>query len=190
MSKQQYPWCGRCGSRNHKEYDCTTTGQYVPTATDLASLQEDPGPAPEPGIAAKVQVASVPEPVFEVKPRWPGAPLLCTAANLFSFADEAGVAKWRARNCLHGSVRRVWECKDCGGVHYESVPMQENGTQKAAAPDWWNGRIKFRKAIRGSSFHEAHAELPKHEPLTDEAAKKALPAAGKRGKVGKEQSLF
>lgn len=58
--------------------------------------------------------------VFEPKPRWPGAPPLCIAENLFAFPSQAAISAFVERNCPGVDVEQTWECKACGQWHFRS----------------------------------------------------------------------
>lgn len=51
------------------------------------------------------------EPLFEKKRRWPGAPLICIAANLPSFRNQAELDKFHKANGNDSQIERQWACK-------------------------------------------------------------------------------
>jgi hypothetical protein len=93
-------YCGHCGSQSHFTLDC-----------------------------AKKHLTFVPppekEPVFELKPRWPGAPKICTFANLPAFETATAMLNY---NGLFGTkIDKKWKCKVCKGWHYLATPRSPSG---------------------------------------------------------------
>jgi hypothetical protein len=56
--------------------------------------------------------------LFEDKPRWNGAPLVCLAANRMAFDNRAELAAFREANAPRLGLVKVWRCKICGALHY------------------------------------------------------------------------
>ena len=109
-------FCTNCGSRNHGAYDCTKPERETPLPVPV----EAP-PAPQ-LVSDKKPVALNPvvelEPVFELHPRWPGAPAICTAENLPAFKDEASLRAYHDRYCYGTSLKKTWKCNQCGMWHF------------------------------------------------------------------------
>lgn len=55
--------------------------------------------------------------LFESKPRWPNAPLICEAKNLPAFETEAAIKRYKAKRCPSSSVAHSYICRDCGLIH-------------------------------------------------------------------------
>ncbi len=60
--------------------------------------------------------------LFEEKPRWPGAPLICLEANLPAFENMDALLDFQLRNGEGGNIHRSapYVCQFCGWLHYES----------------------------------------------------------------------
>lgn len=63
--------------------------------------------------------------LFESKPRWPGAPKICLAANLPAFATRKEMKTFQDAHC--GSALKQWECDACGCFHYDAKPHAPAG---------------------------------------------------------------
>lgn len=70
------------------------------------------------GKSNPVHDAMKTEPIFEKKRRWPGAPLICIAANLPSFRNQAELDKFHKSNGNDSQIERQWVCKVCKRLHY------------------------------------------------------------------------
>lgn len=55
--------------------------------------------------------------LFESKPRWPNAPIICEAKNLPAFKHEAEIKSYKAKRCPSSSVAHTYKCVDCGLLH-------------------------------------------------------------------------
>lgn len=65
---------------------------------------------------------------FESKPRWPGAPPICTATNLIAFDTEKDCAKFLSSLGDHMPMLARWQCKKCWKWHFWSTaPTDTNG---------------------------------------------------------------
>jgi hypothetical protein len=64
--------------------------------------------------------------IFESKPRWPGAPPICVAANLPAFATRKEMKAFQEK--IAGSALTDWECDACGCFHYEGKPHAPAGS--------------------------------------------------------------
>jgi hypothetical protein len=51
--------------------------------------------------------------------RWPGAPPVCTKANLPAFATAKEAVDFNESNG-HPPILKSWRCRACGGWHYYS----------------------------------------------------------------------
>ena len=179
------PWCGHCGSRNHKTLDCSKRGQtYQPTEADLAELEAKaakPARAEEPARAEPRE----PEPVFEPEPRWPGAPRICTAENLPAFESLDEMAGYRERYAPENKTRKVWTCAACGLMHYLSVQRAPAGetSGNARSDSLPKGFVPFTRKVRPSAFGQEDLQERYRAP---EPAKPAPRPAQKK----KEGDLF
>lgn len=66
-------------------------------------------------------------PLFEDKPRWPGAPRVCLATNMLAFETLAAWEKFHRENGPSCKVRRVWRCETCGRYHADTVAPDPAG---------------------------------------------------------------
>lgn len=64
---------------------------------------------------------------FEPKPRWPGAPSFCIAAQRLAFSSAKAVSEYIARYCPGVLVKEQYECVKCGQVHFEGIPRPPSG---------------------------------------------------------------
>ena len=74
--------------------------------------------------------------LFEPKPRWPGAPPICIAANLPAHQSEADLMKFHAANGPSCYLEYIGHCAFCGLWHARtSAPDpagQSSGTTRHA----------------------------------------------------------
>lgn len=83
-------------------------------------------PPPPPTFHSKlspiqVRVREPEQPLFEVKPRWKGAPKICIAANLPAFETEKEMATFHETNCPGGTLIKKWRCLVCNHIHVWQV---------------------------------------------------------------------
>lgn len=70
---------------------------------------------------------ATPKPVFEAKPRWPGAPPICLKARLPAFLTREDYNRWHERNGPGCTVKRVWKCDYCQHWHADTVAPDPTG---------------------------------------------------------------
>lgn len=148
--------CTNCGSLNHRADVCNKPkGEWTPPPAPEAPLE------PEKRVAAVLDAATaVLEPVLEAKPRWPGAPPVCSAENRMCFDGEAAIAGYFKKSCPSARTDRVWRCKACGFTHYEchTAPPSQDGVRTKLPPN----------------FRPRHRDYPAASPRAFEAL---LPSA-------------
>jgi hypothetical protein len=66
--------------------------------------------------------------LFEAKPRWPGAPPICIAANLPAFASRQAWDDFHAANSPGNRVVRVWRCDTCQHWHAHTIACDPSGS--------------------------------------------------------------
>ena len=71
--------------------------------------------------------SSLPKPVFELKPRWAGAPPICLKARLPAFPTKEAYQYWHERNGPGVIVKRVWLCDWCNHYHADTVAPSPSG---------------------------------------------------------------
>lgn len=116
-------YCTKCGSPNHKAFDCALPDGTVWTPPP-GELERFNAEQAEEEARRKAE-----EPPPEAKldpPRWPGGPEICTKENLPAFKDAAALAAFTERNS--GSVLKKWECLHCGCLHAEFKRHPPGGT--------------------------------------------------------------
>jgi hypothetical protein len=59
--------------------------------------------------------------LFEDKPRWPGAPMVCLAANLPAFETRKAAMAYMEKYCPRMPVA-LKECDACGCFHNQPKP--------------------------------------------------------------------
>lgn len=96
-------YCGHCGSQNHLTNDCSKKH-----LTFIPPKEEEPERAVKPEKEK--------EPIFELKLRWPGAPKICTFANLPAFETQKEMDKFHGQ--FHTTIRHKWKCDACNCWHY------------------------------------------------------------------------
>lgn len=65
--------------------------------------------------------------LFEEKPRWPGAPPICIAANLPAFPSKSDLDAFLRRNGPSCKVVRAGVCGACNHWHAETIAPDPAG---------------------------------------------------------------
>jgi len=65
--------------------------------------------------------------LFEPKPRWPGGPRQCVAANLPAFDTRAELSAFKKANGPSCFVLAVWKCEACGCYHAKTAAPDPSG---------------------------------------------------------------
>ena len=66
--------------------------------------------------------------LFESKPRWPGAPPICTKWNVLAFKTPAEMKKFNDTNCPSCTILETWLCKTCGHWHQIGMAPPPSGS--------------------------------------------------------------
>jgi hypothetical protein len=155
---QDYPWCGHCGSRNHRTFDCVKSpnATYEPTQADLDSLKSTAPAQPIKEVAPVV----VADPPF-LPGTFKGCPDICTKTWLPAHESERAARDFHEKNSPScDTVKSPWWC-ECGKWHTTSnAPSPGDGKKRSMEP---LPAKPFRRKVRESAFQERTDQLPRRE---------------------------
>lgn len=92
-----------------------------------------------------------------LKPRWPGGPKICPAANLPAFETMAGWRAFHAKNGPSCKVIREWICDHCGHWHAETTAPDPTGgssgqgrSSKGGEPEtlWFRNATAYERWLK------------------------------------------
>lgn len=66
-------------------------------------------------------------PLFEAKPRWPGAPPICIATNRLAHKSKEAWQEFYDTNCPRLKIIKLWVCEVCGCWHSIGVAPDPSG---------------------------------------------------------------
>ena len=202
--------CSHCGSVNHQSIDCahqsrvwTPTPEFLAEQKALEAAKQGSDPPLKPNSLAvsrpatgfsapnrvKLAETGVLEPVFEPKPRWKGAPKVCTATNLLAHDSEKTLKKFLATCGGSMSVEKQWVCEACGKVHVECYAANSSsGKRLSQYPEGWALRIPEKVQREMSERAKRGARIATDLPNQVNAAKDVALPKGKKKPV--EKGLF
>lgn len=190
--------CDRCGSANHRSFDCLRPDPGWRDRLPPEPAQAAPGPppaasalpAPEsaPGTAqARAAAALELDP-----PRWRGGPEVCPAENLPAFPDASAAGKFLSGSCPGYSAYRTWDCPKCGRTHVLARKGGDDAVAEAG-PRMKRAGFPFMRDETRTEMARRAERAPQKNPgdLPERKADLTLPAAlPKAGTAGRQEALW
>lgn len=178
-------YCSKCGSPNHKAFDCQSPnpeGTFQPPPTELEKHN-----ASQLTVTAANAMAHSADKLDP--PRWPGGPEICTKENLPAFKTKDAMGEYMDK--IATSAEKKWHCDFCGCHHFKASPKVDSNGQRSGDYPTKNFRPFMRDSTRNLS-HKHHEEkktdfeLPKQErpdpPPPKKTIDKPRPAAATSAK--------
>ena len=89
--------------------------------------------------------------LFEIKPRWPNAPLICKYENLPAFNSVDILLRYHEQNCPAAKITEKWLCEACKSYHFIAIPPQPAGTTSGTAREFIPRTPRYKREAYGSA---------------------------------------